>query len=98
MITLEEVLEALEELEDAPHNWDTTQKLAALLVLRDKLGGDAEPRESLPVLPPADSEFLRLALAKDPAAVWRLMDEMMEAAAVLLPRMYDSVLRRLREM
>lgn len=98
MITLEEVLEALDELEDAPHNWDTTQKLAALLVLRDKLSSVAEPIESLPALPPANSEFLRLALTKDPAAVWRLMDEMMETTSVLLPRMYDSVLRRLREM
>lgn len=98
MITLEEVLEALDELEDAPHDWDTTQKLAALLVLRDKLGGGADSREGVPVLPPADSEFLQLALGHDPAAVWSVLDELMDTLAVMMPRMYDGVMRRLREI
>ncbi len=103
MITRQDIDEALEELEGAPKNFETAHKTATLLQLRALLpGGSASDISAVsnaaPPDIPADSEFLTLALAKDPAAVWMLMDEMMDATAVLLPRMYDAVLRRLREM
>lgn len=103
MITLRDIDEALEELEDAPKNFETAHKTATLLQLRALLPDRSAPVSSsesntAPPDIPADSEFLRLALSKDPAAVWMLMDEMMDATAVLLPRMYDAVLRRLREI
>ena len=102
MITLREVLQSLDELEELPHNWDTAQKLAVMLVLRDHLSsasettashdaGPAEPQISV------DSEFLQLALSGDPARVWAVLDEMMDALEVMMPRMYDGVMRRLRE-
>lgn len=95
MITLQDVEESLAELENAPGTFDTAYKMATLLQLREYLSGGGHTAQ--PDIP-AESEFLQLALSRDPALVWPLLDEMMEATAVLLPRMYDAVMRQLREM
>ena len=103
MITLREVLESLDELEEMPHNWETAQKLAVLLALRDHLEPAPEPaasREAAPAVPqiPAESEFLRLALSGDPVRVWPVLDELMGTLEAMQPRMYEAVMRRLREI
>jgi hypothetical protein len=102
MITLREVLQSLDELEELPHNWDTAQKLAVMLVLRDYLSPPSEPevsrdagREAEPV--PADSEFLQAAFGCDPVRLWGLLDELMATLSVAMPRLYEAVMRRLRE-
>lgn len=102
MITLREVLQSLDELEELPHNWDTAQKLAVMLVLRDYLSPPSEPevsrdagREAAPV--PADSEFLQAAFECDPVRVWELLDELMGTLSVAMPRLYEAVMQKLRE-
>ena len=100
MITLREVLQSLDELEELPHNWDTAQKLAVMLVLRDHLGGEepAVSRDAGPAEPhiPADSEVLQLALGGDPDRVWAVLDELMSTLEAMQPRIYAGVMRRLR--
>lgn len=104
MITLREVLQSLDELEELPHNWDTAQKLAVMLVLQDYLAPKPEPEEtavsrdaeSEPPAIPADSEFLELALGGDPVRVWAVLDELMSTLEAMQPRIYAGVMRRLR--
>lgn len=103
MITLREVESALDELEELPHNWDTAQKLAVMLALREYLTQSPEPEKSRDAGPaepqiPADSAFLQLALGNDPVRVWAVLDELMSTLEVIMPRMYEGVMRRLREM
>ena len=100
MITLREVQQSLDELEELPHNWETAQQLAVMLVLRDHLGGEepAVSRDAGPAEPqiPADSEFLQLALGGDPVRVWAVLDELMMTLEAMQPRIYAGVMRRLR--
>ena len=42
-----------------------------------------------------DSDFLRAVSQKDPAHVWRVMDELMETLHIVEPRVYNSVMRKL---
>lgn len=101
MITPRDIDEALDELRDAPPTYGNAQKLAVMLTLQRLMGDTPAPAavsHDTGAAIQADSEFLQLALSADPAAVWDLLDEMMETTAVLLPRMYDAVMRRLREM
>lgn len=102
MITLREVLQSLDELEELPHNWDTAQKLAVMLVLRDYLSPPPEPEVSRDAgrgaeQVPADSEFLQAAFGCDPVRLWGLLDELMSTLTVAMPRLYEAVMRRLRE-
>ena len=45
-----------------------------------------------------DSDFLRAAAGKDPAAAWAVMDELMDTLRVVNPRAYDSVMRKLERL
>lgn len=42
-----------------------------------------------------DSEFLKAVEGKDPAKVWVIMDDLMDALQVVNRRAYDNVLRKL---
>ena len=42
------------------------------------------------------SDFLRAVAGKDPAAVWKVVDELMDDLAVINPRVYASVMRKIR--
>lgn len=43
-----------------------------------------------------DSEFLTEIVGKDEKKIWLLMDEVMDTISVLNPRIYDSVIRRIK--
>lgn len=43
-----------------------------------------------------DSDFLRAVQGKDPAAMWAVMDEMMETLKMVNPRVYEGVMRKIR--
>lgn len=102
MITLREIDDAIREMEDAPHNFVTCQKLATFYLLREYLSGgeiergysgNAEPREVIGLH--GESEFLRVVAGRNPAAVWSVLDELMGTLEVVNPRLYDGVMRRL---
>lgn len=43
-----------------------------------------------------DSEFLRAVAGKDPAAMWAVMDELMETLKMVNERVYNGVMRKIR--
>lgn len=109
MITLREIDEAIRELEDAPKTYNTAQKLATFYILRDYMssegigrgysGADRSPERSEEIGIHGDSDFLRVVAGRDPAAVWAVLDELMEdTLAVTNPRLYDGVMRRLERV
>lgn len=42
------------------------------------------------------TDFSQVIDGRDPAEVWPVIDEMMEAVNTLMPRLYDSVMRKLQ--
>ena len=43
-----------------------------------------------------DSDFLRAIQGKDPGAVWRVMDELMDTLKMVNERVYFSTMRKIR--
>lgn len=80
----------------------TCIKLAAFLTIQEHLYGElpSEPSYSYAVGNieySGDSDFARAIQGKDTSFIMSVMDEMMTAVRVLSPRLYDSVLRKIRE-
>lgn len=46
----------------------------------------------------SDSEFAQLIDGKSAVAVWSLIDELMSTLQAIQPRLYDGVIRKLREI
>ena len=42
-----------------------------------------------------DSDFLQAVAGKDPAAVWEILDDLMDTLHVVNPRVYDGVMRKI---
>lgn len=61
-------------------------------------GGKTLTSERLPLNAPGDSEFLQAANGKDSAAVFAIMDDLMDTIRVTAPRAYSSVMRRIKEI
>lgn len=105
MVTRQELDEAIRECEGEPATYAVCQKLAVLYTVRDYLYGGADQRMSFAASPLGteadvvgdygDSEFLRLVCGRDAAAVWIILDELMETLAVINHRLYDGVMRRI---
>lgn len=87
-------------------------KLAAFYIIKNELYGKPEqsPASAYSYLPPpvetvenhtvdyiSDTEFSQAVHGQDSGDMWAIMDELMTTLAVLYPRLYDSVLRKIRE-
>lgn len=90
---------------------ETCRKLAACLIVKRELFGEPEPVERADnaysyAAGPVDTvetihydsgtDFSQVIDGRDPAEVWPIIDEMMEAVNTLMPRLYDSVMRKLQ--
>lgn len=109
MITEEALQEAIAECHGERNpNANTCMKLAAYYTIRDHL----EAQGNAPVLPgrsyapeppqpetiqwEGDSEFAREIRGLPVSHIMPIMDELMETLAVLQPRLYEGVLRKIR--
>lgn len=110
MVTRQELDEAIRECEAAPSSYAVCQKLATLYTVRDYLYGTGETRAMSGAAGPevrremvaevvvgdyGESEFLEVIAGREAAAVWAVLDELMETLQVINPRLYDGVMRRL---
>lgn len=103
MIRLDEVEDAIRELDSAPHNYDTAKRLATFLTLREFLSVDENKKSrAFSAVSGArnlgDSEFLLAVSEAGEEYAWEVLDGLMDTLAGLQPRMYDAVMRRLREV
>ena len=51
-----------------------------------------------PALFDGDSEFIRAIKGKDSAAVWAVIDDLMDTLHVTMPRAYNGVMRRIKDL
>lgn len=104
MFTQAELIDGINELLDGKKSVQNCEKLAAIYTVLDHLypaeeripngySGEAPRTKSIPRY--GESEFLSAISGKDPEEMWLLMDELMETLAVINPRLYDGVMRKI---
>ena len=94
MISRYEVEKAILEHESKDTSYANCERLAWLYIVRDHLTG-AEMLNAGLFSPTGESDFIKAASGKDGAAVWSVLDELMETLRITNPRLYDGVMRRL---
>lgn len=108
---LKEIEWAIHELENEESSERRYEMLAALYTCRKEMTGETDRPQIAaysqavgPVSAPepldlyGDSEFLSAVSGKDPTAAWAVMDEHMAALKMMNPRVYQGVLRKLRNL
>ena len=103
MFSQAELVDGINELLEGKHSVQNCEKLAAIYTVLDHLypveripqgySGDEGKAESIPRY--GESEFLGAISGKNPREMWLLMDELMETLAVINPRLYDGVMRKI---
>ena len=107
---LKEIEWAIQELEKEESSFPVYAKLANLYTVRNEMMGLSAPQtaayseaagpvEARPaigfVARYGDSEFLTAVEGKDPAKVWAIIDDLMDALQVVNRRAYDNMIRKL---
>ena len=108
MITERDLIEAIAECQGERNpNANTCIKLAAFYTIKNEMFGKPEQRAesaysfaSEPVDThihyTSDTDFSRAIDGRNPNDVWPVMDELMSTLQVLMPKLYDGVMRRLQ--
>ena len=103
MLSKNELIDAIERLEDKTETFQDCQKLATFYLLYDHLysvrsPGQMEKVTKLSVIGNyGESEFLGVVSGMDADKVFPVLDELMDTIKVLQPRLYDATLTRLME-
>lgn len=104
MITERDLEQAIAECQGERYpNANTCIKLAAFYTIRNELFGKMPDYSYAPapvdthISYTSDTEFARVVDGMAPEKVWPIMDELMSAVQVMLPRLYNGVMRRLQE-
>lgn len=96
MISKQELEQAIRECEEARVSYQTCEKLATFYTVYDHLYQEDHTYQiSHDARPP--SKILDMAGGKDDAEIWRLIEEMVDAVQVLLPKLYNSFIEKLTE-
>ena len=110
MITQQDLQEAIAECQGQRNpTANTAIKLAAFLTIQKELFGQAsDAGYSYAAEPPetptrysgtigdyGDSDFLRAIRGKDPAAMWAIMDDLMDTLKMVNDRVYNGVMRKI---
>lgn len=103
MLNRRELLNAISECESANENFQNCQKLATLYILYDHLYSEPKSPEveriQMEIIETdRDSEFMQLINGKKIEPVLDLIDELMETIKILQPRLYDSALRKVKDL
>ncbi len=97
MLDMQEVENAIVELEHSQTTYANVQKLANLYTVRAHSGAGGYSQASAPDMP-TNSDFLRLVSSVDQAAAWQVMDELMQTLSVVSPRVYDQIFLKLSKI
>lgn len=108
---LKEIEWAIHELEHEESSENRYAMLAALYTCRKEMTGETQHPQIATYSQAAgpiaisetldrygDSDFLRAVEGKDPADAWELMDSLMDSLRMTNPRIYESYLRRMRNL
>jgi len=103
MFTKNEILDAIDELEEAPATYQNAEKLATFYSLYDHLFVKQEPMNRIESIREVivgkygDSEFMRVIEGKKAEDIWSVMDELMQTIRMLQPRLYNATIEKLKE-
>ena len=105
MITERDLIEAIAECQGERNpNANTCIKLAAFYTIKNEMFGKPEQLPSYSFAPEpvdthihytSDTDFSRAIDNKNLNDVWPVIDELMTTLQVLVPKLYDGVMRRL---
>lgn len=104
MITVDDLKAAIAECQgERKPNANTCMKLAAYYIILREL--EPEATQIAPNLPryssegySSDTEFSAAVKGKNEASVWALIDELMATLEIVQPRLYNAVIRKLKEL
>ena len=107
MFSKAELIDAINELEEGRHSIQNCEKLAAIYTVLDHLypeepksysmgysGASNTDIETI-VGDYGDTQFLNAIKSRNSEDMWLLMDELMATIAVVNPRLYDGVMRKI---
>ena len=92
MITERELIEAIRECEEEPPSFTSIKKLANLYIVYNQLYGKAEPIKT-----EKSGEFWNAVNGKNAEKVLEIMAELMESLEVLYPKVYQSVITKIKD-
>ena len=107
MITREDLEQAICECQaEREPNSNTCIKLAAFLTIKNCLFSQSSKVDGYSYAPPpdafkivsfeGDNDFAKAINGMDEESAWRLMDELMSTIKVVIPRLYDGVMRKIK--
>ena len=103
MFSKDQLLNAIDELENSPATYQNAEKLATFYTLYDHLYVRNEPMNRVELVNETvidnygDSEFLKAISDKNAMDMWLIVDELMSAVKVLQPRLYQATLDKVNE-
>lgn len=97
MLNIEEINKTILDLEQHDTTYAVCEKLSWLYIVRDHLTGQQQ-KQPVPLSVSGDSEFLLALDGKESAEAWSIMDDLMDTLKIVNPRVYESVLRKIREL
>ena len=105
MITEKEIAEAIRECEKEPITASKVGKLADLYIIQDHLFGYDNDYSYAPqrtvenvIEINGNTDFLKLVNGKNAEKVWAIIDEVIEVVQTLHPKMYQSILDKIRDI
>lgn len=96
MISLETIEREIDELESRETSYKVCERLSWLYVVRDHLMPKKRDSELTTYL--SGSEFLELASGVSYPALMQIINEHMQALSVVQPRLYESIMGKIREL
>ena len=101
MFSKNELLDAIDELENSPSTYQNAEKLATFYLLYDHLYIKKEPVNRIELAREVtidrygSSEFLEAISDKKAEDIWMVMDELMETLKMLQPRLYRATIEKI---
>lgn len=103
MVDLDIINGTIAEWESKPLTFVVVERLAWLYIVKDHAimtAGekiDKQPAVMPSVALSSGSEFMNACENCDPAKMWSVLDELMEAVMMLQPRLYNATIEKLKE-
>lgn len=97
MLNIEEINKTILDLEQHDTTYAVCEKLSWLYIVRDHLTNQQQ-KHPVPLSVSGDSEFLQSVDGKESTAAWSIMDDLMDTLKIVNPRVYESVLRKIKEL
>ena len=103
MVDLDIINGTIAEWEAKELTFVVVERLAWLYIVRDNALMKVKEEGEEPVVMPtvaisSGSEFMEACSKANPSKLWSVLDETMETLKLVQPRLYDAVLRNIREL